>query len=375
VTNLVYPDQAMKAVADLIADIDRTIASGTPVERALSRTTDLLLGGGISQPEQLAVLDAVMRRFAGASGIAGRTELARRIAGSQVPLPELLRVLAHDEAIVAAPILQHATGLAEGDLMAVALAKGRDHLLAICARHELDERVTDLLVLRADPLVNCAVAGNNGARFSDASLSTLIDRSRADVRLQDLLGARGDLSDDQTQALVAATRESARHNLVETLSSRHGVVPFPAVSPIGGGPPKLNPVALAAMAQLARTGFLTEQQLKAFATEGRYDETIAAVVQMSGLPMDYVARLFAQRDNDLLLVIGRSRDWSWDTMLAVLRVRDPALANTPQLWRVKELFRGMQAATARQTLEFIKMRQALVPPPIETPKLRLFKRA
>jgi hypothetical protein len=129
------------------------------------------------------------------------------------------------------------------------------------------------------------------------------------------------------------------------------------------------------MAQLARTGFLTEQQLKAFATEGRYDETIAAVVQMSGLPMDYVARLFAQRDNDLLLVIGRSRDWSWDTMLAVLRVRDPALANTPQLWRVKELFRGMQAATARQTLEFIKMRQALVPPPIETPKLRLFKRA
>jgi hypothetical protein len=128
------------------------------------------------------------------------------------------------------------------------------------------------------------------------------------------------------------------------------------------------------MAHLHQTGFLNEQQLAGFATEGRRDETIAAVTQMSGLAPDYVTRLFAQRDNDLLIVVGRSRNWSWETVLALLRLRDPSLSDTSQIWRARELFRGMPASTARQTIEFVKLRQAAVPPPVATPQLRLFKR-
>jgi uncharacterized protein (DUF2336 family) len=369
----------MTAVADIIADIDRSIDSEAQAGRVLARTTDLLLNGGQYHADQLAVLGTVMKRFAAAAPVEGRVELAQRIASSDMAPPELLQSLVHDDAAVASPILSQSRVLAEQDLMAVALTRGRDHMLAICDRPEIGERVTELLVLRADPLVNCAVASNTGARFTPSSFAALIDQSRADERLQDLLGERDDLSDAQMQALIEASRESARRNLVDALSDRRGGRPVDRNASMAaarvGSRTLPNPAALSAMAHLDRVGFLTEAQLAIFAAEGRRDETIAAVSQMSGLAPDYVTRLFAQRDNDLLIVIGRARDWNWDTMLAMLRLRDPSLGDSPQLWRARELFRSMPSSTARQTIEFVKLRQDAVPPPVATPKLRIFKRA
>jgi uncharacterized protein (DUF2336 family) len=91
-----------------------------------------------------------------------------------------LRSLAHDEIVVARPILSRSERLTDDDLMAVAVAKGRDHMLAISERRFLTEPVTDFLVSRGDRVVVHAVAGNPGARFPEGGITKLIDKARAD---------------------------------------------------------------------------------------------------------------------------------------------------------------------------------------------------
>jgi uncharacterized protein (DUF2336 family) len=355
----------MKALNRLIADVEGSIERGSGASRAqaLSKITDLfLLGADKLTEEQIALFDTVIERFAGASEVHARAQLAERLAASARAPRNLLRKLAHDDIAVARPVLTSSTGLDDQDLLAVAVAQGRDHMLAISERSHVPESVTDILVADGDADVHRAVARNPGARFSALSTASLITLARADEELQEVLGGRGDLSAEHMEELVTIAKESAKRRLAEALPARedeapswlYGPVEKPAAAPAGGGN---YDSALAGIRRLAETGLLAERNLAAFAEENRLEKTIAALSHMTELPLVYVERLFAERDNDTMLVIGRSQNWSWKTVRTLLQLRNPNLVGTPQLGRLEQTYKGLAASTAQKVMSFLKVRE------------------
>lgn len=355
----------MKALNRLIADVEGSIERGSGASRAqaLSKITDLfLLGADQLTEEQIALFDTVIERFASASEVDARARLAERIASSAKAPRNVLRRLAHDEIEVARPVLTKSTGLDDQDLMAVAAAQGRDHMLAISERLHVPESVTDILIADGDPAVHRAVARNPGARFSALSTASLIALARADDELQELLGERGDLSSQHMDELVEIAKESARRRLAEALPRREDEAPDwlygPAVKP-DTIPVKTGnyEAALAAIKRLAETGLLAERNLAAFAQEKRLDKAVAALTHITGLPLRYVERLFGERDNDTMLVIGRSQNWSWKTVSALLQLRDPTLTGAVQLGRLEATYKGLAPSTAQKVVAFLKTRE------------------
>ena len=114
---------------------------------------------------------------------------------------------------VARPVLTTSERLSDEDLVAVALAKGREHMLAISERMALTEPVTDVLVKRGDRIVAHAVAGNPGARFSEDGFAALAERAKADEALRLVLSERDDVDPERLRQLMAIAKEKVRDQL------------------------------------------------------------------------------------------------------------------------------------------------------------------
>src|SRR5919199_1504410 len=100
-----------------------------------------------------------------------RSELSHRLAPLANAPIETVRRLAHDHDIaVAGPILRQSQRLAEIELVDIAERMGQAHLLAIAARADITERVTDALVRRGDRSVVHRLVQNPSARLSHDGL-------------------------------------------------------------------------------------------------------------------------------------------------------------------------------------------------------------
>ncbi len=352
----------------LIAEIEESIARGSLERRALSlrRVTDLFLrDAAVLTDEQIELFDLVIARLAAAIETRARAELSERLADAPNAPRGVLRSLAHDEIVVARPVLSRSERLSDDDLVAVALAQGRDHMLAISERPALAEPVTDVLVSRGDRVVVHAVAANPGARFSDGSITSLVDRARADEALQTLLHQRRDLPENHIVQLLAVAKETARRRLAEGLPER---TPAALNAAVERSATRLEAAlvsdgrdygrALEAVQALADARTLTEADLAAFAQQGSTEEAICAQALLAGLSVPAAERAFCARDSDLLLVVGKSQGWSWRTMAAVLKLRDAAEATPPRLKRASETYEQLSAATAQRVMHFLKVRES-----------------
>ena len=74
-------------------------------------------------------------------------------------------------------MLTHSSRLSTEALVEIASTKGQDHLLAISARDNLPEAVTDVIVERGETKVIRKLANNAGARFSETGYSGIVARA------------------------------------------------------------------------------------------------------------------------------------------------------------------------------------------------------
>src|SRR5215207_8700972 len=170
----------MGSLPKLIKELEASIAHGPSGRRSetLRRVTDLFLHDPEALTEQqVDVFDLVITRLANAIETRARAELSERLADVPNAPRGVIRSLAHDQIVVARPVLTRSERLSDDDLIAVAIAKGRDYMLAISERARLSEPVTDVLVSRGDRVVAHAVAGNPGARLSMVTSAALINRA------------------------------------------------------------------------------------------------------------------------------------------------------------------------------------------------------
>jgi uncharacterized protein (DUF2336 family) len=354
-------------VARTLADLEDSITGGSQQRRleSLRQVTDLFLRDAVAlTDEQVELFDLVIARLASAIETRARAELASRLADAPNAPRGVVRALAHDEIMVARPILSRCGRLTDDDLVAVAVAKGRDHMLAISERASIGEIVTDVLVSRGDRVVVHAVAGNPGSRFTEAGIAKLIDRARGDAALQTLLGQREDIPETHMHQLVLIAKEAARRRLVETL-------PHPT-------PPTLDAAversatrveaaalggrdygrALGRVQELSEAGLLAEAKLREYADANAFQEAVCAIAALVGLSLTAAERLLGAGDPDLLLVVGKSQDWVWPTVRALVRLRDKAEATPARLKRIFETYEQLSRATSQRVVHFLKLRES-----------------
>jgi hypothetical protein len=97
--------------------------------------------------------------------------------------PRLIRLFAvDDETAIARPALSGAPRLTISDLIAVAQTRGQDHLHAICARGDIPEPLSAVLIKRGGQSVIDRLAATPGARFYVSDFARLLERVSADER-------------------------------------------------------------------------------------------------------------------------------------------------------------------------------------------------
>ncbi|GGK33314.1 DUF2336 domain-containing protein [Salinarimonas ramus] len=358
----------MNAMPALMREVDDAIARGTSTRRAdhLRQVTDLFLRDAPAlTDEQVDLFDVVIARLAAAIEARARVELAERLADAPNAPRGVIRSLAHDEIAVARPVLARSERLSDEDLVAVAIAKGREHMLAISARTTLSEPVTDVLVKRGDRRVVHAVAANPGARFSDGAIGDLIDRARIDTPLHDVLSERVDLPEEHVRQLVAIAQETARRRLAEDAPSEGAIVT--EVIEIGASSVRAAVLpggrdlaaAYAVVSRLAATRPITEGDVATYARDGKGEEAICAISFAADLTLSTAERLFKAGDSELLVVVARAQGWSFTTVEPLLALRDPEGACAPHvLKRSRDAFEQLRPQTAQRVVQFLKAREA-----------------
>lgn len=355
----------MPQTHSLIPELEDAIQRGSAPQRAwtLSRITDLFLETASRlTDEHVEVFGDVMLRLIVEIETRALAEFAERLAPiANAPLDVLRRLAEDDDVTVAGPVLMQSERLPESDLLAIARSKGQQHLLAISARPVLSSAVTDALLARGDREVLRNIAGNPGARFSEAGLAVLVERAAKDGMLAEKVGERSDVpphlfrkllmqaTEVVQQRLLSSTRPEIQQELQRILAK--------VSDEVGEQGSRNFAAAQRAVLALHRSGRLGEKELVEFATGGRYEETVATLSAICSVPVDVVDRLISGARPDPVLILCKAVGFQWATARAVIQTVPRSQPLSVQaLDSAYENFERLSHSTAERVLHFWQAR-------------------
>jgi Uncharacterised protein conserved in bacteria (DUF2336) len=332
----------MDPILSLMRDLEQSIphASTESREATVRRVTDLLVANAerLSE-EQVAIFDGVITRLLPAIRRDARAELARRLASLEKAPSKTVRSLAQDEIAIARPILAHSPRLSESDLAAIAIAQGSDHRRAIAERRHVPETVAEILVARGDHPVSQARArradGDRRERRRDFAAGAL-------RRPRDRERASGHRRPDSTTAAPQRRVEQApaggtfdRSGAARALDYRDALDTIGAIA-------LLRPV--------------DEEDVAGFAEQNRLEEVICAIAASAALSLSAAEDLFTVADANLILILGKAKGWSWETLRSLLGLRDPDALLPSNAKRFAETFEDLDAVAAERILHVVTER-------------------
>jgi len=318
------------AALSLIWQLDEAIQRGSRQKRVetLQRLTTLFVDSADHySAEHVELFDNVFGMLVAEIETRARAELSLRLAPVGNAPIKLLRTLASDDDIaVAGPVLKLAVRLEEADLIDLANTKGQAHLHAIAARRALGEAITDILVRRGDDEVVRSLADNRGARISEAGFYRLVKRAETDGILAEKVGLRPDIPAPLFRELlsrataivhkrllasappeVQAEIRSVLEKIYREVGARVAVRDFhPAQRVVLG---------------LHRAGRMNEEALMAFASEGKYEETVVALAALAKVPIEIADRLMSGDRPDAILILCKAAGLNWQAVKAVIAAR------------------------------------------------------
>ena len=358
--------------AAAIPELEEVIRRCSPEWRVktLKRITGLFVAGaGRFNDDHIRLFDQVFAWLIAEIEEEARTELSHRLAPLDQAPVEVVRRLAQDDAIaVAGPILQRSRQLAEADLVEIARLKSQAHLLAISRRARIGEAVTNTLIRRGEREVMRSVAENRGARLSDDSFCTLLERAKSDAVLAEKVALRPDIPPSLLRDLLLAVTDLLRQRLLASAKpeTQSEVGPMQAIgsSEVGAtiGPPDYA-AARRAIEALRREGKLDEANLVDFAKTGRYAETIATLASLCAVPIEVVDRLMGAERPDPILILCKSVGWGWPIVRAVIMARPGGQGMSGQaLDAAYADFDRLLPATAHRVTRFWQVRSPDRPP-------------
>ncbi|HEX2654979.1 MAG TPA: DUF2336 domain-containing protein [Xanthobacteraceae bacterium] len=358
----------MVSQQSLIVELEDAINSGSVERRVetLRRITDLFLtGASMYSEQQVTLFDDVMGRLTTLIETKARAELSDRLASIPNAPVNVVRALANDDEIeVAAPVLTYSERLDDRDLIKSAQTKSQQHLLAISNRVTLSEAVTDVLVERGDKVVVHSVVKNQGAQFSDNGFDILVKRSDYDEVLAELVGLRDDIPSHQFVMLVSKASDAVQAKLIAGNPRASGEIRN-VVTDIAGkiktevsGPAYDYTAAKHLIENLQASGRLAESAINEFAKDKKFEETIAGLALMCGLPTEVVERAVLDERPDMVLILAKAAGYCWATTKLILMLRTSYGGPSKQeLERALSSFDRLQVATAQRAVRFYQARQ------------------
>ena len=113
------------------------------------------------------------------------------------------------------------------------------------------------------------------------------------------------------------------------------------------------------VAKLRENSALNEATLFAFAKQKKYEETVAALAELSQSSIEVIRPLMQSLRHDGLLVPCRAAGLSWETKAAILECRYSTGSLGPvELAKAKGHFAKMTAENARRLLRFWQIRSS-----------------
>ena len=356
----------MGEVKSFLRDLDEAVLRGTAERRmrALWHTTDLMIAGRYSD-EEIWTFGEVIGRLADEIEVAARAQLARRLAILDDAPVNIIHKLAFDDSIeVAGPVLRQSERLDEEALVANAKIKSQPHLLAISERKSLEEAVTDVLVTRGNWDVVTSVANNDGARFSEFGFLHMVKRAEGDSILAEQLGLRKDIPRHLFQQLIAKASEDVRKRLERERPDMIEQIQSSVTDIAGVLQSKLGPVsrsyfvAKRLVATQHRLGNLGENSIFGYAISHRFEEVTIGLSLLCSLPGDVIERALLDRNREMLLILAKALDFSWETTMSLLFLGAKDHRITAQdLDDLESEFGRLNVATSLSVLECYRSRK------------------
>lgn len=361
----------MTAAFSLIPELEDIVQNASHERRAeaLRRITALFLEGASR------FHDDHIRLFGGVFGMLveeiegkARAELSRRLAPVPNSPAEVIRRLAKDDDImVAGPVLAQSPRLTTADVLEIVRAKSQAHLFAVSSRAQIEEPVVDVLVERGDRTVWRQVAGNAGAQISESGFSSLLKKAEDDTVLAETMALRNDIPDHVFRELLVKASEIVQRRLVsrarpETQAEIRRVLAKVAGEVGGARPPRDFATARERVRVLADAGRLSEAELANFAQTQAYDDTVAALSELTAVPVAVVDRLMSGERPDPILILCKAAGYSWPTARDIILARLGSRGKTgPTLDAAFANFDRLSSSTAKRVVRFWQISPASLP--------------
>jgi uncharacterized protein (DUF2336 family) len=362
----------------IVDEVETAINTGS-AERcleAIRRVTDLFLSSdGAFNGEQVELFDNVLERLIKTIEIRAIADVSARIAlaemssqfavVAQAPPSVVRRLARNDEIAVAGPVLAESARLSAEDLVEIAETKGEQHLLAISGRWWLKEVVTDALLGRRYPTVSRRIINNPGARVSAAGFAIVLGQAESDPELAVETGIRVDLPSELRQQLLRNATEAVRSRLLARAPPHLFEEIRSAIAAVSAGVNREMSrardftAARRFVALLADKGELNEAALLGFARQRKYEETLAALAELSQSTIEVIRPLMQSLRDDGVLIPCKAAGLSWETVHAVLDSRFATGRMAPnELAKAERQFAKLTAENARRLLRFWQVRSS-----------------
>jgi len=350
----------MAEISHTLEDLNDAITRGSVESRAkaLWHATDVLVEGEFSE-EQIRVFGEVIGRLADEIEQTARAELSRRLAHSQNAPAKVIQMLAFDDSIeVAGPVLQFSPRLDAKSLVANVRTKSQPHLLAIARRASVPVEVTDELVTRGSQEVVRSVVDNDGACFSDFGFHQMIKRAEADSALAEQVGLRKEIPRHMFRQLMAKASNDVRRKLERERPELAIDIKASVSNAVGNftakfGPGQASYLALKqAVTHEHRCGRLNEKSILTYALAHKFEEAVVGLSLLCSLPLEVVEQVLALNNRDMILVLSKALEFSWDTAMALLFLgADNHRISANELDELKAEFKRADVRMSRGILE------------------------
>lgn len=362
----------------IVDEVEAAINVGSTEKRldTIKRFTDLFLASaGSYNAEQIEVFDEVLERLVKTIELRTIADVSARIALAEMSTqlapvaqapPKVVRRLArNDEITVAGPVLKESARLSDEDLVEIAETKGEPHLLAISGRWWLKEVVTDALLARRYPTVSRRIINNPGARVSAAGFAIVVAQAESDPELAVETGVRVDLPSELRRELLSHATEAVRSRLLSRAPPHLFEEIRNAIAAVSAGVnremSKAHDFAAAKrlVMLLSDKGELNEAALFGFAKQRKYEETVAALAELSQSTVEVVRPLMQSLRDDGVLIPCKAAGLRWETVHAVLESRFATGSMAPRKLAIaKGQFVKLTTENARRLLRFWQVKSS-----------------
>ncbi|MBX9843774.1 MAG: DUF2336 domain-containing protein [Xanthobacteraceae bacterium] len=352
----------MSASASLIPELEDVIQHGSAERRAktVKRIANLFVDGAPSfNEDHIGLFDDVLCRLVVEIEAKARSEMAQTLAALPNAPTELMHALARDENIeVAGPVIAQSPRLRESELVELAKTKGQEHLAAIAGRADIGEAVTDVLVRRGSPAVVATVADNQSAKFSDGGFSALVKRAEDDEELAQRVGSRPDIPAHLFRELLVRATAVVQQRLLASAKPETRAEIQRVLDKISREYDKSVPVrdytaAMRTVMAMHQTNELDETELANFAKDKKFEETVASLAMLCGIPVETADRLMAGDRPDPILILCKAAGYGWDTVKAIIMSRPtPKGTSTQSLEDSYANYERLSASTAQRVVRF-----------------------